>query len=242
MTVSSSRRRLPTVLTVVAGIVLALGAVGTLAWCSTFGCTILSERFAPQGGEAQEARAGARAELERSAAMLASGHRVITATTLDDCISGQNNWKIKDTYSHECFVRDSRVLALAATEPQVGPALTAFDAAVRAVGCVASLAGGLEQVRAEYWTPSNPNVTREGAAGLPMAAYDCPDGTRVEVRPSAATTRGNDALVVLGPDLTGSEVLGGRRYGQEDLAAVRASGASLALVVTLSRCYYRTRF
>lgn len=235
-------RRLPIVLTVVGALVLGLGAVATLGWCSVMGCTVLSERFRPDGEEATRARAAAKADLERVAGELAAGHPVIAATTLDDCLSGQNNWKVKDTYSHECFVRDSRVLDVAASTEEVGPALDAFDELLRSRGCTSSLSGGLAQVRAEYWTPDNPNVVREGAAGLPEAAYDCPDGTRVETRPTAATATGGDAETVLGRVAAGSTVLGGAGYDARDVAAVQDSGSALALVVTVSRGYYRTEF
>ncbi|PKW25988.1 hypothetical protein [Phycicoccus duodecadis] len=236
------RSRLPIVLTVVGAIVLGLGAVGALAWCSTFGCTVLSEDFEPHGEEAVRARAEATAALAEAGASLAKGHPVLAATTLDDCLAGQHNWKVRDTYSHECFVRDSRVLELAATDAEVGPALTDFDATVRGRGCEASPGGGLDAVRTQYWSPTNPNVVREGAAGLPRAAYDCPDGSRVEARPTGADTRDTDPAAALGPDLAGNDVLSGDRYDAADLASVRASRASLALVVTVSRPYYRTRF
>jgi hypothetical protein len=242
MSPTRTRRRLPVVLTVVGALVLGLGAVATLGWCSVMGCTVLSERFRPDGEEAVRARAAASSDIARVAGELASGHPVIAATTLDDCLSGQNNWKVKDTYSHECFVRDSRVLDLATSDEEVGPALDAFDGALRARGCEPSLSGGLARVRAEYWSADNPNVVREGAAGLPETAYDCPDGVRIEARPSSAASRQDDPRLALGPTSAGSDLLGGEPYDAADVAALRGSGSALALVVTVSRGYYRTEF
>lgn len=242
MSPTRTRRRLLVVSSVVAALVLGLGAVATLGWCSVAGCTAFGERFEPDGAEATRARAAASAELDRVAGELAEGHPVLAAATLDDCLSGQNNWKVKDTYSHECFVRDSRVLDLAATTEEVGPALDVFDGVLRARGCAPSLSEGLARVRDEYWTPDNPNVVREGAAGLPETAYDCPDGLRVEARPSAASSTQEDPRLALGPTSAGPEVLGGEPYDAADVAALRASGSALALVVTVSRGYYRTEF
>lgn len=242
MSPTRTRRRLPIVLTVVGALVLGLGAVATLWWCSAMGCTPFSESFEPDGADATRSRKAALVDLDRFAVALAAGRPVLAATRADDCLTGQNNWKVKDTYSHECFVRDSRVLDLAASTDEVGPALDAFDDTLRSRGCEPSLAGGLAAVREEYWSPDNPNVVREGAAGLPEAAYDCPDGTRVETRPTAAAATGADADAVLGPVLAGSEVLGGSGYDTQDVASVKDSGSALALVVTVSRGYYRTEF
>lgn len=242
MSPTRTRRRLLVVLTVIGALVLGLGAVATLGWCSVMGCTVFSERFRPDGAEATRARAAASADLARVADELAADHPVIAATTLDDCLSGQNNWKVKDTYSHECFVRDSRVLDLAASTEEVGPALDAFDGVLRSRGCTPSRFGGLADVREVYWTEGNPNVVREGAAGLPETAYDCPDGVRVEARPSAAASRQDDPRLALGPISAGPDLLGGEPYDAADVAALRDSGSALALVVTVSRGYYRTEF
>lgn len=242
MPVTTRRRRLPTVLVVVGVLVLGVGAVGVLAWCSTLGCTLFREPFEPRGAQATAARADARAGVDETASVLARGHPVLAATTLDECLAGQNSWKVKDTYAHECVVHDSRVLAVATPDDEVGPALTAFDAGLRGLGCAASPSGGLDAVRARYWSPVNPNVAREGAAGLPRAGYDCPGAPGWRAAPRGPVRRTPTPLSRSGPGLAGSEVLGGARYDGAGLASVRRSGASLALVVTVSRPYYRTRF
>lgn len=230
------------VLAVVGALVLGVGAVAVLGWCSVLGCTFAEERFEPDGAQASRARTDALAGLDRQLGVLSGGRTVLARASSDDCLRGQNNWKVKDTYSHECFVRESRVVVLAHGEDEVEPALDAYDRLLRDQGCVASLSGGLSRVRAEYWSPDNPNVAREGAAGLPMAAYDCPDGSRVETRPTAASATGADADAVLGRLAVGPEVLGGSGYDEEAVTALRDSKAALALVVTASRGYYRTTF
>jgi len=75
-----------------------------------FGCTLFPEDFEPHGREATAARTAATAAVGQVADRVVAGREVLADATADGCASGQNNWKRKDTYSHECSVVDSRVL------------------------------------------------------------------------------------------------------------------------------------
>lgn len=223
---------------------LGVVALGAIAWCSFFGCTFFSEDFEPQGEEATRARE----EAVREVAALADGAsvdgRVLATGTRDGCTTGQNDWKRKDTYSHECTVEHSRLVVAvgAGAHDAVADGLTAADATLRRAGCAPSTWGGLERVRDEYWTDRNPNVARDGAAGLPSARYECGGDVEVEVEPTSARGASGRAEL-LGAGGEGlDEILAKDWYAEEDVRALRESDAELALVFTASRTYYRTRF
>lgn len=244
-----TRRLLPTILAVVAAALLAVGAVGALALCSVFGCTVFSEDFEPDGEEATRSRALAEGAATRTLDSVTAGRPVLAEAGVDGCRLGQNNWKIKDTYSHECVVVASRTVLVVADGgfDEVGEGLSATDAAVRAHGCTAR-SRGLAEVRAEYWSQGNPQVEREGAAGIPGAAYECADlaevspGTvRLEVDPTSARTVRSDASGVFGPTWV-DLALRDEWYTEADAAAVVGSGAALAVVHTVRVGYYDTEF
>ncbi|MBM6400579.1 hypothetical protein [Phycicoccus sonneratiae] len=235
-----TRRRLPIVLTVVGALVLGLGAVATIGWCSLMGCTVLSEPFEPDGAEATRARVPAQREVDALATRLAARHEVLASTRMDGCSTGQNNWKVKDTYSHECSVGAARVLAVAADDDAVAGALLAAHRELRAEGCESG--EGLDAVEAQYWSADNPLVQSEGAAALPRTSYTCSPDLEVEVRPTSAREAGEDPGTALGSWFPSDVTLSGRPFGAEDAEAVRSSGAALALVVTVSKGYYRTEF
>jgi hypothetical protein len=230
------------VLVVLALVAAGVVAVGTLGYCSVFGCTFFAEDFEPEGDEATAARASAVADTAALADRLVAGRSVLAAGTADGCITGQNNWKIKDTYSHECSVLDSRVVLVTTDVDAVGDGLTAADAALREAGCApASPRSGLDRVREEYWRPDNPQVQRLGAAGLPGATYTCPEGLTVAVDPTGRNDR-KGALPVASHPVFLDEVLHQDWYTAADATALQESGAELALVVTVESTYYRTRF
>ncbi|MFQ6170132.1 hypothetical protein ACK8HX_00875 [Oryzobacter sp. R7] len=224
---------------------LGVVALGAIAWCSFFGCTVFSEDFEPHGREATRARE----EAVREVAALADGAsvdgRVLASRTRDGCVSGQNDWKRKDTYSHECDVAASRLVVVVpgvASVQAVADGLTRVDATLRRSECVPSGGGGLDRVRDEYWRETNPNVARDGVAGLPSAHYDCPDGRRVEVEALSSGSRSTDVGRLADPYPWYDDRLSEDWYTVEDVRALREADAGLALVVTASETYYRTRF
>ncbi len=243
------RRRLHVALVVVTAVVLGLGAAATLAFCSVFGCTVFSERFEPQGDEATEGRARARVVALQAADAVTVGRQVLASATVDGCDAGQNGWKRKDTYSHECFVVASRTMVVVASGgfDAVGEGLTATDALVRAQACAPSYGKDLDEVRAEYWRPDHAGVRRSGAAGLPGARYECaadpdlePGSVVVEVKPTSA--RAPTTTTAVFGHFWLDETIAGSWYGDEQAAAVTASGVELAVVVTVRVGYYDTTF
>ena len=247
MTLATPRphRVLRVVLVTVAVAAVGLGAVGVLGYCSVFGCTLFAQDFEPWGEEAVAARAAAVPAATEFADGAAAGGRVVADATRDGCRTGQNNWKIKDTYSHECEVDVSRLVVLTADRASVGEALTSADATIRALGCLPSGprgGRGLDGVRAEYWREDNPQVARYGAAGLPSAGYDCPGGRTLEAQPTSASRSRVSAHDLTDGTPFLDDVLADDWYTAQDLRVLRESRAELALVVTVTDGYYRTRF
>lgn len=216
-------------------------AVGALALGSLSGCTLFSEDFEPQGAAATQARADALVRVADLADGAAAGGRVIATATRDGCISGQNNWKIRDTYSHECAVEASRLVVVTTGATSVADELTAGDARLRALGCRPTAFGGLDRVRDEYWRPDNPNVDGQGASGLPMVTYVCGDRELV-VQPMSARASETALGLLVESRLGTDELLSADWYANDDILALRESDAELAFVVTASEGYYRTRF
>lgn len=238
------RRVLRTVLVVLLVGGLGVTAVGAITWCSVFGCSLFPEEFEPQGEEATQARAAATATTADLLDRATAGRTVLAGARGDGCTTGQHNWKRKDTYSHECRLLASRVVVVTTGTDlaAVAQGLTDVDGEVRALGCTASSArGGLDRVRDEYWTPQNRQVARYGAAGLPLAVYTCGPDTTLEVRPTGAQERSTDPDLALAP-LFVDETLTSDWYGPQDVRALTASGAGLAVVLTVTHDYYRTRF
>lgn len=239
----ASRHRVLVVVLAVAG-VLSLGAaaVGVVAYCSFAGCTWRAEPFEPDGERATAARSAATAQVSALADRLAAGHEVLADATADGCTSGQNNWKRKDTYSHECSVLDSRLVLVTSERDAVADGLTAADAALAQAGCrPAWERSGLDRVRDEYWNQQNPQVQEHGAAGLPEATYTCAGGLEVAVTPSSAGARASEPPVSAAPVFF-DDVLHEDWYTPADAATLERSGAALALAVTARSTYYRTRF
>ena len=235
-------RTLVTVLVVLALATAGVVAVGALAYCSVFGCTVFSQDFEPHGEEATAARAAATAEASALADRISAGHEVLADATADGCTTGQNNWKRKDTYSHDCSVLQGRVLVATDDLAAVADELTATDAGLRALGCRPQTPrSGLDRVRDEYWDADDPQVAQHGAAGLPGAVYSCPDGGTVQVQPTSAGVPTADAAVDFG-SLFLDEPLQEDWFTSADVTALRGSGAQLALVVRVDQPYYRTRF
>jgi len=235
-------RVLTAVLLTVALVGAGVVAVAVLGFCSVFGCTLFSQRFEPQGEEATTARAAATTTVTQLADRLVAGREVLADATADGCTSGQNNWKRKDTYSHECSLTDSRVVLVTTEADEVAAGLTAADLALRDGGCRPSTPNrGLDRVRDEYWTDDNPQVARYGAAGLPGATYTCAAGVDVLVQPTSQALPEAEPAIALASVFPDVE-LSSHWYTTEDLVAVRDSGAALALVVTADQTYYRTRF
>ncbi len=235
-------RVLRIVLVTLAVVTLGVGAVGAIGWCSVFGCTWFSEDFEPWGEEATEARAAAVPEAARLADGAAAAGRVVADASRDGCRTGQNDWKRKDTYSHECEVEQSRIVLVTTRVEEVEDGLTRLDAAIRGLGCEASLRGGLDRVRDEYWLAANPQVQQRGADGLPSARYDCGSGSEVEVEPTSARASAASLGFVMNSNLWVDELLAEDWYTPQDLRALRETDAVLAVVVTASDGYYRTRF
>src|SRR5215217_8110495 len=102
------RRVLRVVLVSLAVLLAGAGAVGVVGYCSVFGCSWFAEDFEPQGEQATRARAAAVPAVADLAERASADGRVIARATRDGCRSGQNDWKRKDTYSHECEVEASR--------------------------------------------------------------------------------------------------------------------------------------
>jgi hypothetical protein len=236
------RRVLTTVLVVLALATTGVVAVGALAYCSVFGCTFFSEDFEPDGEDASAARATATAEASALADRISLGYEVLADATADGCTTGQNNWKRKDTYSHDCSVLQGRVLVATDDLAAVADGLTAMDAGLRDLGCRPQTPrSGLDRVRDEYWDEDNPQVAQHGAAGLPSAVYSCPDDRTVQVQPTSAGVPTADASVAFGPVFL-DEPLREDWFTSADVTALRASGAQLALAVRVEQPYYRTRF
>ena len=235
-------RVLTAVLLTVALVGAGVVAVAVLGFCSVFGCTLFSEDFEPHGQEATTARVAATTAVAQLADRVVAGREVLADATADGCTSGQNNWKRKDTYSHECSVVDSRVVMVTTNREAVAEGLAAADAELRDLGCApASPRGGLDRVRDEYWTVDNPQVVRYGAAGLPGATYTCAGGVTVLVKPTSDREASTEPEIALASAFLDDEI-SRSWYTAEDLTTVRESGAALALVVTADRTYYRTRF
>ena len=237
-----ARRTLTVVLVVVGLVVLGVAAVGVLGYCSVFGCTLFAEDFEPYGDEATAARARAGVDTAALADTLVAGREVLATAHADGCVSGQNNWKIKDTYSHECSVLDSRLVPVTTDSDAVGEGLTAADTALVRAGCAPAYPrSGLDRVRDEYWNEQNPQVRQLGAAGLPGATYSCPGDLTVSVDPTSHQQRGG-ALPVASDPVYLDDMLQQDWYTASDATALRESGSELALVITASSTYYRTRF
>jgi hypothetical protein len=236
------RRVLTTVLVVLALATTGVVAVGALAYCSVFGCTFFSEDFEPDGEEATAARRAATAEASAFADRISLGYEVVADATGDWCTTGQNNWKRKDSYSHDCSVVQGRLLVATDDLAAVAEELTAMDAGLRDLGCrPQSPRSGLDRVRDEYWDEDNPQVAQHGAAGLPDAVYSCSDGRTVRVQPTSDGEPSADPEAAFGSRSAGEQVTGGW-YTAADVAALKASGAQLALAVRVDQPYYRTRF
>ncbi|HYN66614.1 MAG TPA: hypothetical protein VES93_06970 [Ornithinibacter sp.] len=235
------RRALTAVLVVLALAAAGVLAVGTLGYCSVFGCTFFSEDFDPHGERATSARADATAGVAALADRVSLGYEVLAVGTVDGCVEGQHNWKRKDVYSHECSVVDSRVLLATRDPAAVADGLTAMDAVLRGLGCAPTPAGGLDRVRDEYWRDDNPQVQRRGAAGLPSAWYTCSDGRTVLAKPTSDAEPSTDPEAAFGSRSPGDEI-SGSWYTAADVSALTASGAQLALVMRVEQTYYRTRF
>lgn len=236
------RRVLRTVLVALAVLAVGVGALGVIGYCSVLGCTLFSEDFEPRGEKATASRAAATASVTELAEHIAADRPVLAETFADGCVTGQNNWKRKDTFSHDCSVASSRVVVLTNDRAQVSAGLTEVDAVVRGLGCTTqSPRGGLDRVRDEYWREDNPQVVRYGAAGLPGSVYQCPKGRTVEVDPTSAAESSSEPGVALGGTFV-DHPLSQDGYTTDDVRALKASGAQLALVVTVTQSYYRTRF
>ena len=106
-----------------------------------------------------------------------AGREVLADATADGCASGQNNWKRKDTYSHECSVVDSRVVLVTTDREAVADGLTAADAALRDLGCApASPRGGLDRVRDRVLdTPTTRRSSGTAPPGSPARSTPCAD-------------------------------------------------------------------
>lgn len=220
---------------------LGVTAVGAIAWCSVFGCSLFREAFEPQGDEATTARTAAVRDLADLADRAASGGRVVADATVDGCRTGQNTWKRKDRYAHECEVRSSRLTLVAADRGSVAGALGTADATIRGLGCRPTPGGGLDRVRDEYWTATNPNVMRQGAAGLPSVTYLCgPGDRRLEVDPTSSRTSDLDPLRSQASSY--EDLVSEDWYSADDGRVLREARVELAFVVTASETYYSTGF
>lgn len=199
------------------------------------------EPFEPQGAEASAGRTAARTALAALLDDVARGRTVLGRATLDGCVTGQDSWKRQDEYAHECTVSDSAVVAVADRADRVGPGLLAVDDLLRGLGCEPTTWGGLDRVQREYWRDGDPVAEPADAAALPAADYTCGGEVSVEVRPTSAGARG-DPRAALGPVSEPDDLLSGGPHDAATLTALRSSGLALAVVVTASRTYYRTRF
>ena len=206
------------------------------------GCSLGAEPFEPAGAEASAGRERARTLTGDLLARASVDLPVLASTVLDGCVTGQSNWKRRDSFAHACSLVDSRVVVLAADEEDVAATLTAYDDVLEGAGCRPREGGGLDGIREEYWSPGNPEVAARGAAGLPSATYDCEEGVVLTVQPTSAREDERDPRTALGPPAPGDQVLAGRPHDEAALAALRDSGAALAAVVSATRGYYRTTF
>ncbi len=225
-------------LAVLAVLGLGTGAIGTVAYCQVFGCSLFPEPFDPEGGRAQAQRTATRDELDRVLDAVTGRSTVLGEAWEDRCVEGRNSWKRKDPHAHECTLAVSRIVVVTTEPADVGKGLTEADAAARRQQCRPLWPeAGLAGVRREHWEPLAMGGGGKGATTLPGARYVCRASVLLELRPTASDED---------PDaLTGARIgaaRAGEPFAPADLARLRGSAAELALLVTAEEPYYVTSF
>lgn len=204
-------------------------AAATLAGCG-------AEPFEPNGAAATEARAQAWAEVDRALAEVRGDREPIAQARFDGCHTGQNNWKIKDEYQHECSVAGS-ILVPASDLDGVSQALRTLSARFDDLGC-ATTWHTLAEIDRDYWARfrTRPDY-RPGS--LPETTYQCGDH-RVTVAPTdpIKIKQGLRPTALLGLD----ERLDEQPYPSDTEQRARSDGAAMFWMITASKRYYATKF
>ena len=74
------------------------------------GCSLGAEPFEPAGAEASAARDRVHALTGGLLDRASEDLPVLAATALDACVTGQANWKRRDSFAHACSFVDSRLV------------------------------------------------------------------------------------------------------------------------------------
>ncbi len=194
------------------------------------------EPFEPDGAQAAEARVRSWSAIDRALADVRGDREPVAAARFDGCHTGQNNWKIKDEYQHECSVVGS-LLVPAAGLAGVSQALQTMSSRLEDLGCTTT-GRTLAQIDREYWAQfrTRPDY-RPGS--LPEADYQCGD-VRVTVAPTdpIKIKQGLFPTALLGLD----ELRDEQPYPADTDRRAESDGAAMFWMITADTRYYATRF
>ncbi|WP_152363440.1 hypothetical protein [Microlunatus speluncae] len=196
------------------------------------------EPFEPDGAKAVEERARSWSAIDRALAEVQGDREPIAQARYDGCHTGQNNWKIKDKYAHECSVLRS-LLVPAAELDDVSEALQTLSRRLDELGCTATWRT-LAHIDQEYWTKfqSRPDY-RPGS--LPEAGHQCGE-VRITVKPTdSITIKKAEALLpfaLIGLDQRRDE----QPYPADTDRRAEADGAAMFWMITADQRYYATKF
>lgn len=208
-------------------------AVAAVALVAT-GCG--AEPFEPDGAEATKARSQAWSEVDRALADVRGDREPIAEARFDGCHTGQNNWKIRDEFQHECSVVAS-VMVPAAKLDDVSQALRTLSTRFEQLGCTTTWRT-LAEIDRDYWTEfrTRPDY-RPGS--LPEARYQCGDRW-ITVAPTDTIKikEGLFPTALVGLD----EMLDEQPYPADTEQRAKAEGSAMFWMVTSDRRYYATKF
>lgn len=216
----------------------AVAATAVVAGVLT-GCSILGERFDPQGRKAAAARATASQAVERRLDDLLVGLNEHGRLRGDACQQGQDNWKRVDEYAWDCRVGIAAVLDGASTADGVAPALVSLHDRLEGLGCRPRDGAGLLDVERDYWRALR-DRPGYGPDDLPMQVYECADGVLVEVRSTSPAASDLDSTLQdpFGIGFAGDTRISAQGLPPEAVQAARSSMALQLFIVRVTRPYY----
>lgn len=195
-----------------------------------------AEPFEPNGPQATEARARAWGEVDLALADVQGDREPIGQARFDGCHTGQNNWKIKDEYQHDCSVARS-VMVPAAELDEVSQALQTFNGRFEELGCTTTWRT-LAQIDEDYWTKfkTRPDY-RPGS--LPEAHYQCGD-RRITVAPTDTIKikKGLYPTALMGMD----DMLDQQVFPEDLAKRAKSDGSAMFWMITAYSRYYSTKF
>ncbi|MGC3956061.1 MAG: hypothetical protein QM804_17760 [Propionicimonas sp.] len=107
--------------------------------------------FQPDGSLAGAGREAMRPRLADLASQLTRDEPPLATVTRDGCRTGQNNFKVRDEFAHDCLLVHAVAFPAAATPDDVKDAIATMADRLAALGCTADGDLDLTQIGNAYW-------------------------------------------------------------------------------------------